>query len=101
MVDPVPVLLRPMYDPDGAVLHVAVSCAAAPLSVAADTLLVPCVTCADAVNPGNRPNTNPAIAIAAMSVIAMRMTVAMTGEIALRFITFVIFIELKAPLPLK
>ena len=42
------------------------------------------------VNDPNRPNTNPAMAIAAMSVMAMRMTVAMTGEIAFLPFTFVI-----------
>ncbi len=40
----------------------------------------------------NRPNTNPAMAMAAMSVMAMRMTVAMTGEIAFLPFTFVICI---------
>lgn len=39
-------------------------------------------TCAEDVNDPKRPKTNPAMAIAAMSVIAMRMTVAMTGDIA-------------------
>jgi len=34
------------------------------------------------VNDPKRPKTNPAIAIAAIRVIAMRMTVARTGEIA-------------------
>jgi len=38
--------------------------------------------CAELVNDPKRPNTNPAIAMAAMSVIAMSMTVARTGEIA-------------------
>jgi len=46
------------------------------------------VTCAETVaelvNDPNRPNTKPATAMAAMSVIAMRMTVANTGLIALR-----------------
>jgi len=42
-------------------------------------------TCAELVNDPNRPNTNPAMAIAAMSVIAMRMTVASTGEMAFLF----------------
>jgi len=39
-------------------------------------------TCAELVNDPNRPNTNPAMAMAAMRVIAMRMTVAKTGLIA-------------------
>ena len=39
------------------------------------------VTLAPEVNDPNRPNTNPAMAMAAMSVMAMRMTVAMTGDI--------------------
>jgi len=42
-------------------------------------------TCAELVNDPNRPNTNPAMAMAAMSVIAMRMTVASTGEMAFLF----------------
>ncbi len=33
------------------------------------------VTCAELVNDPNRPNTNPAMAMAAMRVMAMRMTV--------------------------
>jgi len=37
------------------------------------------------VNDPKRPNTNPATAMAAMSVIAMRMTVANTGEMAFLF----------------
>ena len=48
------------------------------------------VTLAPDVNDPNRPNTNPAMAMAAMRVIAMRMTVAMTGEIAFLPFTFVI-----------
>jgi len=50
------------------------------------------VTLAVLVNPLNRPNTNPAMAMAAMSVIAMRMTVARIGEIAFLFRTLMIFI---------
>jgi len=42
-------------------------------------------TRAELVNDPNRPKTNPAIAIAAMSVMAMRMTVASTGEMAFLF----------------
>jgi len=42
------------------------------------------VTVAVFVNVPKRPNTKPAIAIAAMSVIAMRITVANTGLIPLR-----------------
>jgi hypothetical protein len=38
------------------------------------------------------PNTNVAIATAAMRVIAMRMTVASTGEMAFLFLLFTIFI---------
>ena len=44
------------------------------------------------VNDPKRPNTNPAMAMAAMRVIAMSMTVAMTGEIAFLPLTFVICI---------
>jgi len=47
-------------------------------------------TCAELVNEPNRPNTNPAMAMAAMRVMAMRMTVASTGEIA--FLRFGLFI---------
>ena len=43
-------------------------------------------TCAELVNDPNRPNTNPAMAMAAMRVIAMRMTVASTGEMAFLFL---------------
>jgi hypothetical protein len=43
------------------------------------------VTVAELVNDPKRPNTNPATAMAAMSVIAMRMTVARTGEMAFLF----------------
>ena len=50
------------------------------------------VTCALDVNDPNRPNTNPAMAMAAMRVMAMRMTVAMTGEMAFLPLTFVICI---------
>jgi len=38
--------------------------------------------CAELVNDPKRPNTNPAIAIAAIKVIAIRITVARTGLIA-------------------
>jgi len=40
------------------------------------------VTLAELVNDPKRPNTNPAIAIAAIRVIAISMTVARTGLIA-------------------
>ena len=46
--------------------------------------------CAVLVNDPNRPNTNPAMAMAAIRVMAMRMTVAMTGEMAFLPLTFVI-----------
>jgi len=42
-------------------------------------------TCAELVNDPNRPKTNPAMAMAAMRVMAMRMTVASTGEMAFLF----------------
>jgi hypothetical protein len=42
----------------------------------------PARTCAELVNDPNRPKTNPAMAMAAISVIAIRITVARTGEIA-------------------
>jgi hypothetical protein len=40
------------------------------------------------VNDPKRPNTNPAMAMAAMSVIAMRITVARTGDMAFLFRPF-------------
>ena len=43
-------------------------------------------TVAELVNDPNRPNTNPATAMAAMRVIAMRMAVARTGEMAFLFL---------------
>ena len=43
------------------------------------------LTCAELVNEPKRPNTNPAMAMAAMRVMAMRMTVASTGEMAFLF----------------
>ena len=49
-------------------------------------------TSAELVNDPNRPNTKPAMAMAAMSVMAMRMTVARTGEIAFLFRMLLIFI---------
>ena len=60
------------------------------------------VTWALDVNDPNRPNTNPAMAMAAMRVMAMRMTVAMTGEIAFLPYTFVICMLTGKPVwPLK
>ena len=53
-------------------------------------------TCAELVNDPKRPKTNPAIAMAAMSVIAMRITVARTGETAFLRFPIIIFIG-KAP----
>jgi len=53
------------------------------------THVVTCpLTCAELVNDPNRPKTNPAIAMAAIRVMAIRITVARTGEIA--FLFFVI-----------
>jgi len=43
------------------------------------------LTCAELVNDPKRPKTNPAMAMAAIRVIAMRMTVASTGEMAFLF----------------
>ena len=59
------------------------------------------VTWALDVNDPNRPNTNPAMAMAAMSVIAMRITVAMTGEMAFLPLPYVIFIVSEPFDPLK
>src|SRR5437870_4250866 len=47
-------------------------------------LVTPALTCAELVKDPNRPKTKPAMAMAAMSVIAMRITVARTGETAFR-----------------
>jgi hypothetical protein len=82
IVEPVPELVRATYWDAGAVdaqlavprLLVPPDC---PVSETAVT-----VTWADDVKEPNRPNTNPAMAMAAMSVMAMSMTVAMTGEMA-------------------
>ena len=49
-------------------------------------------TCAVLVNEPNSPNTNPAMATAAMRVMAMRMTVARIGEMALLLLYFLMFI---------
>jgi hypothetical protein len=51
-------------------------------------------TCAELVKDPKSPNTNPAMATAAMRVMAMRMTVASTGEMAFLFFlrTFSMFI---------
>src|SRR2546426_4115580 len=43
------------------------------------------LTLAELVNDPKRPNTKPAMAMAAMSVIAIRITVASTGEMAFLF----------------
>jgi len=56
-------------------------------------------TCAELVNDPKRPKTNPATAMAAMSVIAMRITVASTGEIA--FLFLLEFVILKLCLALR
>jgi predicted nucleic acid-binding Zn ribbon protein len=53
-------------------------------------------TCAELVNDPNRPRPNPAMAMAAMRVIAMRMTVARTGEMAFLFPLYTIFIVVVA-----
>ena len=65
LVFAVPVLLRVTTQFPDVTVHVAVA-----------------VTCAVDVNDPNRPNTKPAMAMAAMRVMAMSMTVAMTGEMA-------------------
>ena len=56
------------------------------------------VSVAELVNVPNRPNTKPATAMAAMRVIAIRITVARTGLIALRcfpyFASFIGFVWL-------
>jgi len=79
----VPVLLSRIYAP----LPVAaqVGAAYAVLATAAVRFVTLALTCAELVNDPNRPNTNPAIAMAAMRVMAMRMTVASTGEMAFLF----------------
>ena len=55
------------------------------------------LTCAELVNDPKRPNTNPAMAMAAMSVIAISITVARTGEIA--FLLFLRLVILMLVLP--
>jgi len=62
--------------------HTAVKPAPPPAGAGMSTTDAPIV--ADFVNVPKRPNTKPAMAMAAINVIAMRMTVASTGEIALR-----------------
>jgi hypothetical protein len=52
------------------------------------------VTPAVLVNDPKRPNTKPATAMAAMSVIAIRITVARTGEIAFLFLLWVEILKL-------
>jgi hypothetical protein len=51
------------------------------------------LTCAELVNDPNRPKTNPAMAMAAMSVIAIRITVARTGEIAFLFLVGILMLS--------
>jgi len=48
-------------------------------------------TLAELVNDPNRPKTNPAMAMAAMRVMAMRMTVAKTGLIAFLRLALLMF----------
>ena len=89
-VEPVPEFTRATLT-YGAVVSAAHVAAAVPAVPAVPRVLdTLAVTVAFDVNDPNRPNTNPAIAMAAMSVIAMRMTVAMTGEMAFLPFTFVI-----------
>jgi hypothetical protein len=56
--------------------------AAAAFAIAAVTPTDDALTCAELVNDPNRPKTNPAMAMAAMRVMAINITVARTGEIA-------------------
>jgi len=58
--------------------------------VASEQVTATAVTCAELVNDPNRPKTNPAMAMAAMRVMAIRMTVARTGEIAFLCLELVI-----------
>jgi hypothetical protein len=55
-------------------------------------------TVAELVKVPKRPNTKPATAMAAMRVIAMRMTVARTGEMAFLFL-FPMFIVGRVCVP--
>jgi len=48
-------------------------------------------TLAELVNEPNRPNTKPATAMAAMSVMAIRITVAKTGEMAFLRLALLMF----------
>jgi len=61
-------------------------------TVEAEQLVTDACTRAVEVKVPNRPKTKPAIAIAAMRVMAIRITVASTGLIALRFRCRVILI---------
>jgi len=79
----VPVFWRARFVPEATAPHVGAAIAV-PVSVAG-MLTVVAETCAVLVNDPNRPNTNPAMAMAAMRVMAMRMTVASTGEMAFLF----------------
>jgi len=57
------------------------------------THVVTCaLTLAELVNDPNRPNTNPAMAMAAMRVMAMSITVAKTGLIAFLRLALLMFI---------
>ena len=99
-VEPVPVLLSTTYESPLAgvvVSQVAARLLLVPLRPVADKLLPTWVTSAVAVKLPKSPNTNPAMAMAAMRVMAMRMTVAMTGEMAFLPLTFVICIVVSQP----
>jgi len=76
-------ILDKIIVPYGAVPAV-VDAANVPATVFAGTETETTLTCAELVNDPNRPKTKPAMAIAAIKVIAIRMTVASTGLIAFR-----------------
>jgi len=80
-VFPLPVLVHDR-------VHAVLPAGATSVQVAA-----PSDTWAVFVNVPKRPNTNPAMATAAMSVIAMRITVARTGEMAFLFAVVCMFIR--------
>jgi hypothetical protein len=104
---PVPVVATPATESVqevGVALAVPVFCSVTVhVLVATEHVTSVALTCAELVNDPKRPKTNPATAMAAMSVIAMRITVARTGEIAFFFfcMSFSKFILLYSQVPVS
>jgi hypothetical protein len=82
VVADVPVLVRTSWSVPDEVEQVAAN---VPTVLPPGRFTTEALTCAELVNVPKRPKTKPATAMAAMSVIAMRMTVARTGEMAFLF----------------